>query len=261
LPPDSPDIRNLVVLDSCGVALKAPDASQIGRAGRLLDFWYWSPTRLFDNASLLYDEIEPTHSETSVVRGEMAETNLGALSTRRPEPIDVGSLFKGTATITLVVEIVSAIAMLGSLVAYYISHSGLINLIEVDVAVFLLLLGSMITLFIFLAAIGFFVRVNRRLGQAVIGEGVGSVDLGKRRVKTVVVIYGLAIGLLLIMGMYGYWLVYKYYFAALAMTSLSFFSFVVSLGGFILAFLTQLVVAALGRTATSIIKAVLAEEP
>jgi hypothetical protein len=181
-------------------------------------------------------------------------------SSRKPEPIDVGSLFRGTATITLVVEIVSAIAMLGSLVAYWISHSGLINLIEVDVAVFLLLLGSMVTLFIFLAAIGFFVRVNRRLGQIVMGEGVGSVDLGKRRVKTVIVIYGLAMGLLLIMGMYGYWLLYKYYFAAPAMTSLSFFALVISLGGFIIAFLAQLVVTALGRTATSIIRAVLAED-
>ncbi len=196
----------------------------------------------------------------SVVRGEMNDSDATGQSARKPEPIDVGSLFRGTAAIALVVEIVSAIAMLGSLVAYYISHSGLINLIEVDIAVFLLLLGSMVTLFIFLAAIGFFVRVNRRLGRAVMGDGIDSVDLRKRRVKTVIVIYGLAIGLLLIIGMYGYWLVYKYYFAALAMTSLSFFAFVISLGGFILAFLALLVVTALGRTATSIIRAVLAEE-
>lgn len=178
---------------------------------------------------------------------------------RMAEPIDVGSLFKGTATITLVVETVTAIAMLGSIAAYIISHSGLIEILELDVAVFLLLLGSVITLLIFLLAISFFVRVNRRLGRLVIGEGTGSVDLGKRRVKMVIMIYTLAVGLLLIMGMYGYWLVYKYYFASLAMTSLSFFAFVVSLGGFILAFLTQLVIAALGRTAASMIKTVLAE--
>jgi len=194
------------------------------------------------------------------VRGENADRNPPEEPSHKPESIDVGSLFRGTATITLVVEIVTAIAMLGSLVAYVISHSGLIGLIEFDTAIFLLLVGSMITLFVFLAAISFFVRVNRRLGRVVIGDGVGSVDLGKRRVKTVVFIYGLAIGLLLIMGMYGYWLAYKYYFAALAMTSLSFFVFVISLGGFILAFLTQLVVTALGRTATSIIRKVLAEK-
>ena len=180
---------------------------------------------------------------------------------RMAEPIDVGSLFKGTATIALVVETVTAIAMLGSIAAYIISHSGMIEIIELDIAVFLLLLGAVITLLVFLLAITFFVRVNRRLGRMVMGEGTGSVDLSKRRVKMVIVIYGLAVGLLLIMGMYGYWLVYKYYFAALAMTSLSFFAFVVSLGGFILAFLTLLVVAALGRTAASMIDAVLAENP
>jgi hypothetical protein len=177
-----------------------------------------------------------------------------------PESMDIGSLFRGTATITLVAEIVTAIMMLGSIVAYWISHSGLIETIEMDVAIFLLLLGAMITLFIFLGAISFFVRVNRRIGRAVIADGIGSVDLGKPRVKTVVILYGMAVGLILIMGMYAYWLIYKYYFAALALTSLSFFMFAVSLGGFILALLTQMVVAAVGRTATSIIRKVLAEK-
>jgi hypothetical protein len=62
------------------------------------------------------------------------------------------------------------------------------------------------------------------------------------------------------MGMYGYWLLYKYFFAGQAATSLSFFGISISLGIFVLAFLIQLVIAALGRTATTIIKAVLSEE-
>jgi hypothetical protein len=176
------------------------------------------------------------------------------------EELDIGSLFRGTATITFVAEILSIIMLLGSSVAFVISRSGLIEAIELDVAIFLLLVGAMITLFFFLGAIGFFIRFNKKLGRAVIGEGIGSVDLSSPRVKTVVTIYGLAVGLILIMGMYGYWLVYKYFFAELAATSLSFFGISLSLGIFILAFLIQLVIAALGRTATTIIRAVLSDD-
>jgi len=176
------------------------------------------------------------------------------------EMLDIGSLFRGTATLTLVGEIVSAIMLLGSGAAYVISRSGLIEVIEFDVAVFLLLGGAMLTLFLFLGAIGFFVRFNRKIGRLVIGDGIGEVDLNQPSVKTVVIIYGLAVGLILIMGVYGYWLVYKYFFAALATTSLSFFGIAVSLGIFIMSFLIQVVITTIGRTATTIIRKVLAEE-
>ena len=174
--------------------------------------------------------------------------------------LDVGSLFRGTATITLVAEIIAAIMLLGSGTAFIISRSGLIEVLEFDVAVFLLLVGSMITLFLFLGAIGFFVRFNRKMGNVVIGKGIGEVDLNRPGVKTVVIIYGLAVGLILIMGIYGYYLVYKYFFAALALTSLSFFGIALSLGILILAFLIQVVIITIGRTATTIIRKVLAEE-
>jgi len=176
------------------------------------------------------------------------------------EMLDIGSLFRGTATLTLVGEIVSAIMLLGSGAAYVISRSGLIEAIEFDVAVFLLLGGAMLTLFLFLGAIGFFVRFNRKIGRIVIGDGIGEVDLNQPSVKTVVIIYGLAVGLILIMGIYGYWLVYKYYFAALATTSLSFFGIAVSLGIFIMSILIQVVITTIGRTATTIIRKVLDEE-
>ncbi len=176
------------------------------------------------------------------------------------EILDIGSLFRGTATITLIAEIVATIMLLGSGTAFIISRSGLIQVLEFDVAIFLLLLGSMITLFIFLGAIGFFVRFNRRIGSIVIGENIGEVDLNRPGVKMVVIIYGLAVGLILIMGIYGYYLVYKYFFADLASTSLSFFGISLSLGILILAFLIQVVIMTIGRTATTIIRKVLDED-
>ncbi|PNX51796.1 MAG: hypothetical protein BV458_11050 [Thermoplasmata archaeon M9B2D] len=178
----------------------------------------------------------------------------------KAELLDVGSLFKGTATITLVAEIIAAIMLLGSATAYVISRSGLIEEIEFDVAIFLLLGGAMVTLFLFLAAISFFVRFNRKIGRSVIGDGIGEVDLNRPGVKTVVIIYGLAVGLILIIGVYGYWLVYKYFFAPIALTSLSFLGVSLSLGILVMSFLTQIVLIIIGRTATTIINKVLAED-
>ena len=175
------------------------------------------------------------------------------------ESMDVGSLFRGTATVTFVAEIVSAIMLLGSTVAYILRDQPWIQAIEPDVAIFLLLLAGMITLFFFLGAIGFFVRFNRRITSAVISHDIGSVDLSKPRVRSVVMIYGIGVGLILIMGVYGYYLIYKYFFAAQAATSLSFFGMTLSLGIFIVALLVQIVVAALGRTAAGMIRTVLNE--
>ncbi|TFG11448.1 hypothetical protein EU537_12355 [Candidatus Thorarchaeota archaeon] len=176
------------------------------------------------------------------------------------EPVDIGSLLRGTGTFTFVVEIVSAIMMFGSGVAYSVSRSGFIETLDIDLAILLLMLGSMITLFIFLGAIGFFIRFSRRINRAIVGQGIEDVDLNRPRVKTVVSIYGLAVGLILIMGMYSFWLLWKHVLAVPASTSLSVFGFSLGLGAFVVAFLIQIVVFALGRTATRIVKAVLTGE-
>jgi hypothetical protein len=174
------------------------------------------------------------------------------------ELLDIGSMFRGTATITLIAEIVSAIMLLGSATAYVLR--GYVSIIEPDIAIFLLLVGAMLTLFIFLGAIGFFVRFNRRIGRVVIGEGVGEVDLNRPGVKTVVIIYGLAVGFILILGIYGYYLLWAYFLAAQAATSLSFFGMSLSVGIFFIALLVQVVLTVIGRTATTIIRKVLAED-
>jgi hypothetical protein len=190
----------------------------------------------------------------------VSDTESGMHADEKSEMLDVGSLFKGTATITLVAEIVAAIMLLGSATAYVVSRSGLIEELEFDVAIILLLGGAMVTLLLFLGAIGFFLRFNRKIGRFVIGEGIGEVDLKRPGVKTVVIIYGLAVGLILIIGVYGYWLVYKYFFAPIALTSLSFLGISVSLGILVMSFLTQIVLVIIGRTATTIIRKVLAED-
>jgi hypothetical protein len=174
------------------------------------------------------------------------------------ELLDVGSMFRGTATLTLVAEIVSVIMLLGSTTAYILRNY--VSIIEPIIAIFLLLFGAMVTLFIFLGAIGFFVRFNRRIGRIVIGEGVGDIDLNRPGAKMVVIIYGLAVGFILILGIYGYYLLWVYFLAAESASSLSFFGISVSIGIFFISLLVQIVITVIGRTATTIIRKVLAED-
>lgn len=173
------------------------------------------------------------------------------------DTLDIGGLFRGTATITFLAEIVSAIMMLGSGVAYILSRGSFIEDLDMDLAIFLLLIGAMITLFIFIGAIGFFIRNNRRIQGVVIGRGVGEVDLSGKGVKTVLALYGLAVGLILIMGVYGFWLAWRYFLAPIAATSLSFFMLSISLGIFVISALIQIIIIALGRTATKVVTTVL----
>ncbi len=181
-------------------------------------------------------------------------------ATDSPDTLDVGGLFRGTATITFIAEIVSLIMILGSSAAYFLSRGTFLADLDLDFGILLLMIGSMVTLFIFLGAIGFFIRFNRRVQGAVIGKGIGEVDLKGARVKTVLIIYGLAVGLILIIGMYMYWIIWRNYLAAIAATSLSFLMLSISVGAFVLAFLIQMVVIGIGRTATGVIEAVLKDQ-
>jgi hypothetical protein len=182
-----------------------------------------------------------------------------ATTAKSPEEMDVGGLFRGTATVTFIAEIVAVIMLLGSSVAYVLRGQGWIQSLEPDVAILLLMAGAIVTLFFFLGTIGFFIRFNRRVTRFVISDDIGSVDLSKGRVKTVVLIYVLAVGMILIIGIYSYYLLYKYYFFQQAVESVSFFGITLSIGIFIVAFLVQVVVVVLGRTAAKIIRAVLAQ--
>ncbi len=189
----------------------------------------------------------------------MTEEHIPKMDSADDDKIDIASLFRGTSTVAFVTFITSGIATIGSFIVYLVSRpGGLISNLNMDTAIFLLLLGAMITLFIFLGTIGFFVRVNRRMGNIVISEDLEAVDLSRPGVKTVIVMYGLAVGLILIMGMWGYWLLYKYYLGPLAATSLSFLAFSISLGLVIMSILVEVVLVAIGRTATSMVRKVLA---
>lgn len=170
---------------------------------------------------------------------------------------DIGSLFRSSATITFVIQIVSVIIMIGSIAAYLVG--GLLPTLDQDLQILLLLVGSVLALIIFLAAMSVFIRFSRRIGDAVVGPGIQQVKMDTPKIKTVVVTYGLLVALMAVTGVYIWYLVDKNYLApwALSYDSISLRIFGIALGAFFISLLIQMIIAGVGRSATKVILEVL----
>ena len=170
---------------------------------------------------------------------------------------DIGSLFRSSATITFVIQIVAIVIMVGSIVAFLVG--GFLPTLDVDMQILLMLVGSVLALIIFLAAMSVFIRFSRRIGDAVVGPGIQQVRLDTPKIKTVVVTYGLLVALMAVTGVYIWYLVDKNYLApwAAAQESISLRIFGIALGAFFISLLIQMIIAGVGRSATKVILEVL----
>jgi hypothetical protein len=176
---------------------------------------------------------------------------------KHSEVFDIGSLFRSSAIISFVVEILSVIVMLGSLAAFYVAR--IIPGLSTDIQILLLLIGSILTLTIFLAAISIFVRSSRRISDAVTGPSLQTVRLDTPRVKAVVYMYAILVVLMGLTGFYIWYLLDKdiIYFLIAPYNSISLRLFTWALGAFFIALLIQIIIAGVGRNASKIITGVL----
>ena len=171
--------------------------------------------------------------------------------------INLGSLFRNSATVTFVIQIVAVIVMIGSLAAFTIGD--VFFALGDELQILVLLIASIISLLIFLAAMSVFVRFSRRIGDAVVGPGIEEVRMNTPRVKTVVAVYAILVALMGITGVYSWYLIDANYLIPWA-DSLGSFSiriFGIALGAFVIALLIQIIIAGVGRSATKVIIEVL----
>ena len=173
----------------------------------------------------------------------------------REDYINLGSLFRNSATITFVVQIISVIVMIGSISAYYIADEFLG--LNTELRILVLLVTSILALLVFLAAMSVFIRFSRRIGDAVVGPGIEEVRMDTPRVKLVVAAFALLVVLMAITGIYIWYLADLYLLAPLAGTSLLLRLFGYAIGAFFNALLIQMIIAGVGRSATKVIIEVL----
>jgi hypothetical protein len=173
------------------------------------------------------------------------------------EYINLGSLFRSSATVTFVIQIVAVVVMIGSLAAYTVGD--LFFALGEELQILVLLISSIIALLIFLAAMSVFIRFSRRIGDAVVGPGIEDVRMDTPRVKTVVGAYALLVALMGITGIYTWFLIDGRYLApwAASLGSVSMRIFGIALGAFFIALLVQIIIAGVGRSATKVLIEVL----
>ncbi len=181
----------------------------------------------------------------------------GAPTRSSDDYINLGSLFRSSATITFVVQIVATIAMIGSITAFLVGD--VFFALTGDMKILALLLTCIVVLVIFLVAISAFVRFSRRIGDAVVGPGIEEVRMNTPKVKTVVGLYGILVALMAVTGIYIWLLIDSNYLAAWAASydSISLRVFGYALGAFFIALLVQVIIAGVGRSATKVIIEVL----
>jgi hypothetical protein len=176
---------------------------------------------------------------------------------RSEDYINLGSLFRSSATIMFVVQIVAVIAMLGSLAAFLVGNQYFD--LPSDMQFLALLVAISVVLVIFLAAISAFVRFSRRIGDAVVGPGIEEVRMNTPRVKGVVILYALLVLMMAITGIYIWYLIDARILTpwAASYDSISLRIFGLALGAFFIALMIQVIIAAVGRSATKVIIEVL----
>lgn len=184
-------------------------------------------------------------------------TESGVPSRRSEDYINLGSVFRNSATVTFVIQIVAVIAMIGSISGFLIGD--IFFALSDELKILALLLGSIVALIIFLAAISAFVRFSRRIGDAVVGPGIEEVRMDTPRVKTVVILYALLVTMMGVTGFYAWYLIDSNYLIAWAASynSISLRVFGIALGAFFIALLIQIIIAGVGRSATKVIIEVL----
>ncbi len=175
-------------------------------------------------------------------------------------PFNLGRVFKNSTTITFILEIFSIIIVLGSLVSYILNTTGIITAIDFDTAILLLLIGGGLTLFIFLLAIGAFMRFHAKIQNFVIGKGIGIVDINGKNVRTVLALYGGGIFFMFAAAIYSYYIIYKNFIIAITAGSLSLTFMFLGFGILYVSVLIQIVIAIVGRTASRIVEEILQEE-
>lgn len=168
---------------------------------------------------------------------------------------DIGSLFRTSATVTFVIEIVAVIVMLASLAGYY--GQNLLPGLSQDFQILLFLVGAIAIIIVFLAAISFFIRFSRRISNAVIGPGIEKVSLNAPRVKTVVILYGVLVALMGITGIYIWYLIQKNILDLYIAGDLFLLIFTYALGALVISLLIQIIIAVVGRSSTKVIIEVL----
>lgn len=122
-------------------------------------------------------------------------------------------VFGSIASATFGVQLVSLLVLLTEILVFLLILSGIwgIAINNLDILIFFLLLGGGAAFLVFIWLLGAVLRLNRRIRQAIIGRGLGKLEAGNPATKSILALFAVATLFVLCAGVYGYYLVWKYF--------------------------------------------------
>ena len=90
-------------------------------------------------------------------------------STRSEQP-HVRQVFGFAVTATFAAELAAILLIIGSLVSFFVSHSGLLQVLSMDIRVFLLLVATGVAFLILIVFASIFVKWNDKLREKILRQ-------------------------------------------------------------------------------------------
>ena len=171
-------------------------------------------------------------------------------------------IFGGIASVTFGLQLISFIILLGAGIIFLLMLSGIWGILVAndDIFIFVLLLAGGFTFLLFVWLLGIFLRFHRGVRKAIVGRGVGHIDADDSATKTVLTMFAISTLFVLVAGIYGYYLLWKYllqpwgssWLTSLGLTGILFYEIgllivFIALGVIIITLITQLLSLAINR--------------
>ncbi len=122
-------------------------------------------------------------------------------------------IFGGIGSVTFALQLLSFIVLLGAGVVFLLMLTGIWQILVAndDIFIFVLLLGGGFVFLLFVWLLGVFLRFHRRVRKFIVGPGVGHIDADDSATKTVLTLFAISTLFVLVAGIYGYYLLWKYF--------------------------------------------------
>jgi len=183
------------------------------------------------------------------VSKESGEKSAKKVRASRPQEPYVKRVFGFAVTATFGLELISILIIIGSLVTFLISISGLLQVLSFDVQLLLLLIASGVAFLVIIIFAGFFIRENEVLQDKILTPGIFYLSRVTYEARALLALFGVSLVLFCSAGVYGYYLLWSHVLGFYVGGYISLTTLFVALGTFLVSLLAQIIIALVGRYA------------
>ncbi|MDO8125069.1 MAG: hypothetical protein Q6364_11905 [Candidatus Hermodarchaeota archaeon] len=184
---------------------------------------------------------------------------------------DWDRVFGGIGSITFGLQLLSFLILLGAGIVFLLMLSGIWGYLVAneDIFIFVLLLAGGFAFLVFVWLLGIFLRFHRGVRKFIVGQGVGDIDADDSATKTILALFAISVLFVLVAGIYGYYLFWKYildswgvaWLASMGLTGVFFYEIGlltvwIALGVIIITFIMQILTLAINRYAGRLVASV-----